>query len=311
MRMHLKMRRSNKKADSDEVRQRPASNRNVAPVFSYYSSRNNAAGPRSTTREAEATTKKAARHRRWLVYFPSLLSLVLVLGAVSYITTLSTNPRIEIKTGSTFVAVQEEAVYHTAAAALMKKSIFSQSKLTVDTDALAATFKDEFPELGDVVVVMPLIGRRAVFEIRPAQPALVLIGSGGSYIIDSSGRPVLKGSQLASSIRDKLPVVSDEAGTDISIGKQLVTYELVAFIRDVDAQFKAKAVAIDSYALPFQAHEVHVRLQGKGYVLKLNTENDARQQIGTYIALVDKLSHDGITPAEYIDVRIEERAYYK
>lgn len=305
------MLRRNKKEDNPDTRQRPPSGHNAAPVFSYYSSRNNAAGPRSTSREADATQKKEVNRRRWLVYFPSLISLLLVVGAFMYITTLSTNPRIEIKTGTKLVAIQGEDVYRNSASALMKRSVFSQSKFTVDTDALADSFKEEFPELGDVVVIMPLIGRRAVFEIKPAEPALIMTGAGGSYIIDSHGRPVLKASQLVSSIRDKLPVVSDEASAEIKLGKQLITSDLVSFINDIDAQFKAKSLSIDTYSLPFQANELHVKLAGQGYVIKFNTENDGRQQVGTYLALIDKLTGDGVTPAEYIDVRIEERAYYK
>lgn len=307
------MLRRNKKDTKPDIRQRPDRGRASAPVFSYYSSRSNTPGPRTGSRETTEKVLAAGQRsrRRWLVYLPSLISLALVVSAFAYLTTLSASPRIEIKTGTTLVAVQKESVYELAASRLMKKSILSRSKLTADTDALAEEFMTEFPELGDVVVIVPLIGRRAVFEIRPAQPSLVLAGPGGSYIIDRTGRPVLRATQLASSVRDKLPVVSDDSGTEITLGKQLLTTELVAFIRDTDAQLKAASISVESFTLPFFANEVHLRLKGQGYIVKLNTENDARQQVGTYLALAEKLKADGVVPTEYIDVRIDERAYYK
>lgn len=306
--------RRNKKDTEADVRQRPNQGRTAAPVFSYYSNRSSNSVPRTGGSRGEAADAVAAKRRskrRWLVYLPSFISLAVVLSAFAYLTTLSTDPRIEIKTGTTLVAVQKESVYELAANRLMKKSLLSQSKLTADTDAMAEEFKTEFPELGEVVVIMPLIGRRAVFEIRPAQPALILAGTGGSYIIDAAGRPVLKASQLASSVRDKLPVVTDDSGTEVNLGKQLLPAELVVFINDINSQFKAASITVDSYTLPFFANEVHVRLKGQGYTIKFNTENDARQQAGTYFALAEKLAADGIVPAEYIDVRIDERAYYK
>lgn len=304
------LKRDKNKGDTS-ARQRPVRNQSAARVFSYYSNRSPATGPRIADRQAEVPSRTNPTRRRWLVYLPSLVSIVGVLSAFIYLTTLSSKPRVEIKTGTTLVAVQKESVYQAAASQLINESLLSRSKLTADTDALAEKLMNKFPELGDVAVIIPLIGRRAVFEIRPAQPVLVLVGSSGSYIIDSTGRPVLAASQLASSIRDKLPVVSDDSGTEIKLGKQLFTSELVSFISDLSAQFKAKGISVESYELPFLANEVHLHLEGKGYVIKFNTENDARQQAGTYLALAEKLQADGVVPAEYVDVRIDERAYYK
>lgn len=303
--------RRKKEKVSDVSRQSRGQGQKSAPVFSYYSSRNPHEAGRSKRAEPLAPQRKR-QPSHWLLYLPSLLSLGVVFAAVMFLTTLTPKPRISITAPKDSLAVvQDTETYELAAERLMQRSLLSRSKLTIQTDALAAAFQQEFPELGDVVVTVPLISRRAVIEVQPATPVLLLRGVNGSYVIDKLGRPVLESGRLASSIRDKLPIVTDESDTELVLGKQQLTLELVAFIRDTHAQFVALDIETEAYTLPSLANELHVRLPGKGYYVKFNTETPARQQVGTYIALKERLESEGVTPAEYIDVRVEERAYYK
>ncbi len=86
---------------------------------------------------------------------------------------------------------------------------------------------------------------------------------------------------------------------------------MIQFITRLDSQLKAEKLEVQAYTLPLLANELHVRLQGQGYYMKFNTENDSRVQVGTYLAVIEKLNSAGQAPTEYIDFRIEERAYYK
>lgn len=281
-----------------------------APVFSYYSSRSGQDTHNVARNMAPGIKKK--RNIWWLNYFPSLLSLAIVVAAGLYLTTLSVKPKIDISSpGNRPMVVQDVEVYQSSAEKLMKKSLLNRSKLTIDTDKLASQLAAEFPELGEIVVTIPLVSRRPVIQVQPSTPAIVLSGQGGSFIVDVTGRPVLKASQLVSATKDMLPKVADDSGSSIEIGKQLLTTDLVAFIGLVQAHFNAKNVRVQSYTLPALANELHVRLEGQGYYIKLNTETDARLQVGTYLAVIEKLTADGVVPAEYIDVRVEERAYYR
>jgi hypothetical protein len=283
-----------------------------APVFSYYSSRSNPENPRSerSTQEKTATRRKPAPW--WIGYMPSLIALSIVLAAGLFVTTLSTNARIEIVTGNNQPAVvQETSVYEQAARQEFERSLFNRSKLTIDTDKIADSIRAKFPELGDVVVTVPLISRRPIITVQPSRPALILSGQGGTFVIDTAGRPVLKATSLISSVKESLPVVSDDSGSTIELGQQLLTTDLVDFIGKVDAYLKTEEVIVENYSLPALANELHVRVQGQGYYVKFNTEADVRVQVGTYLALNEKFKTEGITPAEYVDVRIEERAYYK
>ena len=63
--------------------------------------------------------------------------------------------------------------------------------------------------------------------------------------------------------------------------------------------------------LPPAASELDVKIAGKPYFVKFNLQaDDARRQAGTFLATQAQLQRKGITPAQYIDVRVEGRAYY-
>lgn len=290
--------------------QREPVSRGNAPVFSYYSKRSGETEVRSRSQQME--TKRTRDRSLWLKYFPLLLSLGIVLLAAAYLTTLSTSPRVTIERNKDRLTVtQPTHVYETAAATILQRSLFNQSKLTINTDEVADALKAQFPELGDLVVTIPLIGRKPVIQTQPSTPSLILTGQSGSFIIDDNGRAVLASNQLASSIRDKLPVVSDGSEANVELGKQILTTDLVAFVTALQHQFAAKNTRVESYSFPALANELHVKVAGEGYYIKFNTDIDARQQIGTYIAVKERLENDNKLPSEYIDVRVEERAYIK
>jgi len=194
----------NKKSNTQNARQKP-SDKVAAPVFSYYSNRSQsstetAPAPRSKSPE----TPKKNHNNTLLGYLPAIFSFVLVLLAFTYVTTLNTDPRIVISAaGSANVAVQQPKVYQQAATDILKSSISNRSKITINTDKIAAQMQQKFPELGDMAVTVPLISRRPIITIQPATPALILIGPQKSFVVDSNGRAVLKAGQLNSGASDK------------------------------------------------------------------------------------------------------------
>jgi hypothetical protein len=54
-----------------------------------------------------------------------------------------------------------------------------------------------------------------------------------------------------------------------------------------------------------------MHINGAGYFVKFNLHGDAREEAGSYLAVKDYLASNQKTPGEYVDVRVENRAYYK
>jgi hypothetical protein len=86
----------------------------------------------------------------------------------------------------------------------------------------------------------------------------------------------------------------------------------VTFVQTLVAQLSSKHYTIASMTLPPAASELDVKLVGQAYSIKFNFENnDPRQQVGTFLATIAQLQKQNITPSQYVDVRVDGRAYYQ
>jgi hypothetical protein len=228
---------------------------------------------------------------------------------------LSTTAQIlPVTSNSSSTLIFNKAAYQAAADHLLSASIWNHNKITVDTANISRQLLAQFPDLASVSVTIPLLTHHPLIYIEPAQPAVIIKSAGsGSFVLNENGKAVLANTpnpivtgQVA------LPVVTDLSGLKLAIGYQVLPANTVSFIQTVDAQLLAKKYTVASMTLPPAASELDVSLAGKPYSIKFNLENnDPRRQVGTFLATVAELQSQNITPAQYIDVRVDGRAYYQ
>src|SRR5688500_11807771 len=102
--------RKRKKPEQTITRTPRAQGSGSAPVFSYYSRRSQDSD--TTTRNFQSDTGKRSPRIPWVKYMPSILSLLIVTGALVYLTTLSTKPRVVIASNpAELLAIQPKDVY--------------------------------------------------------------------------------------------------------------------------------------------------------------------------------------------------------
>jgi len=204
-------------------------------------------------------------------------------------------------------------VYHDAAQQLFQQSISNHNKLTVDAGGISATLKTRYPELSDVSVALPVIGSQPIVYIQPSEPSFVLTANGGSYVLDSTGRALANARSVPAHKVASLPAITDQSGLQPRVGAGVLPSTSVAFIQTVLAQLKAQHVSVYQIVLPHAAFEADMYITGKPYYVKFNIQDyaGALQQAGAYVAVAQHLSSKNITPSQYIDVRIDGRAYYK
>ena len=64
--------------------------------------------------------------------------------------------------------------------------------------------------------------------------------------------------------------------------------------------------------MPAAENELDMYLTGQSYYVKFNlADSSPLQEVGTFLAVRQNLQQQGITPSQYIDVRVDGRAYYK
>ena len=68
--------------------------------------------------------------------------------------------------------------------------------------------------------------------------------------------------------------------------------------------------AVTDIIIPASTRQVDLKLQGRGYPFKTHTDRDPLQQAEDIINTIKWLDDKKLTP-EYVDVRVEGKAYFK
>ena len=284
-------------------------------VYSYTSrKRNDRSAPRKKVTEV-SSTKKSFLYNLLAKGSSGLVILGVVLITI-YLLSLSPRPVLRSVGGEgvMFLQVHDSKTYAAAVQDELSSSLWNRSKLTIKPADIKANLEQKFPELESVTVVIPFLGIKPIVYIEPAQPALVLAATNGSYVLNQDGKVLIMQSNLPPSVDLKnVPVVTDQSSLKATLNKQALTKNDINFIRVVLAQLNAKQIKYDSILLPASANEMDVHITGQPYHVKFNLHNykTGREQAGTFMATLQELTRQNIVPSEYIDVRLERRAYYK
>lgn len=249
----------------------------------------------------------------WLQRSGLALLLVVSFVSVIYALNLSNNSRIiTLQSSEDSNILRADTIYQTAVNDILAKSFWNRSKLTINTSDVSQQLLDQYPELSSVNVVLPLLAHRPVVYLTASKPALIIVGSSGTYLLDASGKALLAISDVKSVPSFKLPVLTDMSGLQLSLGHRALSSSDITFIQTVIAQLAAKNVVVTALSLPIASREIDASIAGQPYYVKFNLQNgDALNQSGTFLATQARLISRNITPAQYIDVRVPGRAYYK
>ncbi len=312
------MKLKRKKPPEQPGRRRPTDDRRSAGAFSYYSQRSQSV---ERTRRRSAAEPVEAPKRDWSQYWSFArqrfgLIIVTIVALVCLVNTLRLNSDAKIEslngTASGYL-LHSKQEYETSAEELLGKSALNGNKLTVNTAKFEAEMKERYPELFSVQVALPLAGHRPTVYIRIAEPSFVLVGSSSqSFVIDENGVALIPTVNVLNLSDLKLPVIKDESGLVLEQGKTILSSSSVSFISIILAQLEANNVPVSRLVLPATASELDAFITGKPYYVKFNLQSkNPTQEVGSYIATAKQLQKQGTNPGEYIDVRVEGRAYYK
>jgi len=296
-------------------RRQPSAEQRNATVFSYYANRS--ARPGTTGRIDPQAAPSAASLRmsrpRLLRRTPVIAGMGVLVVLVLWNSVLTGTARMVLDgpAAATGVPLRSQQEYADAANALLAESAFNKNKLTINTQKIADGMQARFPELRGAHVSVPFIGNHAVVHITPVTPQLLLNVGSALYVVDGNGRALVESNQVPGIEKLDLPVVLDQSGLAVAAGKQALSRSYVAFITEVIGQLEAKGLSITSVTLPAGTSEMDVKLAGAGYTGKFNLQGNGRVEAGAFLAGKDQLDREHKVPGSYIDVRVEDRAYYK
>lgn len=238
---------------------------------------------------------------------------VVMIVAIFNLRLSSTAHLVVVGDASNRVFLQNIQVYQQAAHKILNNGVLNDDKVTINATHIAQQLHDQFPELTAVSVALPFIGSHPTIYLLPASPELILKGANGQFLLDNSGRALAAAAPISPKADSQLtiPTVTDQSGLPIHIGQLALPGPSVAFIAEVAGQLTAGHVATTSYILlGGGASELDVHLAGEPYYVKFNLHGSARVEVGDFLAVKQGLDRSHQTPSQYIDVRVDGRAYY-
>lgn len=311
---------------------RQGTRRSAAPrgrevsVFSYYagqprrsaaSSRygaepvSSASRPQAASPHHRITLGRFLRHHFQAKYIPTYIACLVFASACLYTLSLSGSPRVVVEK-QPGVVQRDPSVYEQHVQAVWRSSVFNRTKLTVNTQQTRQAILDTYHELGDVRIQLPLVGRRATIVLVPIAPSLQIEGHGGTFYVDAEGKALADTSNVTSS--SSVPVVQDDGVLGVTPGQLVLPRTQVASIVQLFTEFQAAHISLRSMTLSDKAaNQLNVQAEADTYYIKvqLDESTDARQVVGTYVAMQKKFAADGAGPTEYLDLRVPGRAFYK
>lgn len=299
------------KKPTNQDRRRSAGGNNPA-VFSYYA-RGSSAGSHNTGRrdESSQTSKKRVRLSFQLGHLPTYLALFAIVGALLNACWLQPSPKI-ILINSPGTIHRDASDYEKDVRVIWGQSILSRTKLTVSARHIGGDIQSQFSEIANVQIELPLLGHRPTVILTPASPALQLITVNGEFYVSQAGLVMARVAEIKHNEVTNIPVIHDETGTRAEPGNAILPAPQIVFLTMLFKQLQAQDIPIATITLPAgAANEADVRITGQTYYIKFSSESDVRQGVGAYQTTKAKLDTDHRTPAEYIDVRIEEKVFYK
>lgn len=316
-----------KKNAGSTSRKRLSSTPRRAAVFSYHASRATTDVPKrsggsgrklwqrqTTETPTAAVLNPKPRLLRRFRRLPMALIVIAMTGLILNGLALSSSPEVITLADATDrrIFLRDHATYEQIAHEVLDASIFSTNKITIDTQRIETQLRERLPELEHVSVVLPAFGHRPMVYMQPTQPALLLkVADGNIFVLDVTGRALMNAVRNERIEKLELPLIEDQSGLPIALGKVVLPKNDVAFITEVAGQLRAKQIALTSMTLPPGTNELLVGVKDVPYTVKFNLRGDARAAVGSYLAVRQHLEREKKVPSMYIDVRVDNKAYYR
>jgi len=308
----MRLRRSKEPLGRHRQVQSQESPKVLGKRFSYRSQRSEV--DQNLGRQVQRDDRAGSRHAKSFIRKLGLIVLMMAIIALAInILGLSDKPKVLPLDGDKSTAfLSDTSTYEDYSGKLFATSVWNRNKVTVNTSDISSQLVDQFPELASASVTIPLLAHRPIIYVQPAKPVLIISARNGAFVVADNGKALLRANTANELAKYKLPLLNDQSGLKLHVSRQALQSKDVNFIQTVLTELTAKQISVASMTLPASSSELDVQLTGQAYAVKFNLQSDtARQQAGTFLSTLGYLQKQNITPAKYVDVRVNGRAYYQ
>ncbi len=286
------------------VERRRVSRGPEASVYSYRAVRR----PSEETLSPQTNRRLRTQFKKVLKNFERVVIVATVGIVLVYYSLLGSVPEVAVTGAQGGVPIRSNAAYKSIAEQAVAGSWWNKNKITLNTKGVAESIRREAPEAREINVRASLLGKRPIVTLSVKSAILRIKKDGKISVLTDDGQLV----SVPSGNYDVLPLVEDKSGLPFDAGQKLITTTAVQHIQALEKYFASQAaIKLQSLDLPPAPNEVWARIEGRPYFVKFTFDQDPRVAFGTLLATLKNLSDRRVTPAEYIDVRVEGKVFYK
>lgn len=192
------------------------------------------------------------------------------------------------------------------ASLLLHHRPWGNNLLTMNDTKLVGDLQQQEYRLKSVRVIRHF-PHRLELAVVERQPSLNWQTGAQVYVLDIDGS--LIGPASGQSV--SLPTVVDSTNLPVKVGDKVVPPHFVKFCSDLIQLLPQRTgINIAGLRVPDTTSEVYVSTN-KGYMIKFDTTREASGEVDDLVNVLATLTKIKKTPAEYIDLRVENKAYYR
>lgn len=255
--------------------------------------------------QARRKVRKNLNRRIFIVILLLLAAGIMWLNRVSgYAVTFPGSP----------AAPPSTSAYIESAKLFRGTKITNQFSPTLDGQALAQFLMARHKEIASVAVRQAFLRSSPSLAITLRQPVLLwqTKKDDKAFYVDGSGTSFATNAYA----NDKQLVrVNDESGVPAELGAAVVSSRQIRFlgllVGQVEQSSGGKLKVARIVFPPSSTKQIDVFLTGKPYFVKVYMERPAKAQAEEMVKSITYLTKKGVEPAEYLDVRVAEKTFYK
>lgn len=304
----MKLPFSKKKSESNLSRREIAARRQAKiyedlPTQSYR--RNRTLNSRQTISPLEASERLEAHElvkkrrsvaRRLFMTAVSLAIVVFLLFQLTIDISIQTPDMKSSNSSKKYVAALNE--YYGAHPA-------ERFRFFLNNNDLKQFFLQKAPEVKNIRIEGDFLARSAV-KLTFRQPVAQWSSGGKVYFVDDGGVTFEQNYFDAPAV-----AVRDESGLPTRGGQEVINRQFLSFLGQAVSAFAQYKIKVSEATLPASTvRQVWFKVEGRATQVRMTVDRSAQSQVKQAIIALEYLGKTGSVP-EYIDVRVDQRSFYK
>lgn len=175
----------------------------------------------------------------------------------------------------------------------------------LNSNDLKNFFLEKAPEVKTVRIEGNFLAKSTV-KLTFRQPVAQWSSAEKVYFVDDSGVTFEQNYFTSPSV-----AVKDESGIPTESGQEVINRQFLSFLGQAVHAFSQNDITVSGVILPAHTvRQVWFQLEGYPYIVRMTVDRGAMAQVKQAVVTIHQMSNRGERPS-YIDVRVDQRSFYK